>query len=135
MSEKLVQRPDLENAQHLTLIVALSCRGPRGFIFMWLNIFSFIWATKKAPGCTEILPGVSSPFSILLVSYWESSRDMMHFVRSPPHLRWMRFIYKHPHSLNLCNETYGRPQSANYINRPRGYAGSLQTNNQQGRQT
>ncbi len=132
MNETLVQRPKLENAEHLTLIVGLSCRSIRGFLFMWINIFSFIWATKKAAGCTHILPGVISPFSILLESYWESPRDMMEFVRSPEHRRWMRFIYKFPRSLNLFNETYGRPQSANYINSPRGYAGSLQSS-QQGR--
>jgi hypothetical protein len=133
MSENLVQRVDLEKAEHLTLIVGLSCRNLRGFIFMWLNIFSFIWATKKAAGCTEILPAVMGPFSILLVSYWETPRDMMRFVKSPAHLRWMDYIYKHPRSLNLFNETYGRPQRANHINRPRGYAGSL-ISTQQGRQ-
>ncbi|HYX35940.1 MAG TPA: hypothetical protein VE954_22800 [Oligoflexus sp.] len=133
MSEKLVQRPDLEKAQHLGLVIGLSCRNLRGFAFMWLNVFSFIGATRNAPGRTLILPGVSSPFSILLVSYWESEKAMMQFVRSPAHLRWMRFIYKHPRSLNLFNETYGRPQSANYINEPRGYAGSLLTPNQPGR--
>lgn len=131
MKETLVQRPDLDNAEHLTLIVGLSCRNLRGFLFMWMNVISFIWATKKAPGCTHILPGVISPFSILLVSYWSSPRDMMRFVKAPAHLCWMQFIYKHPRSLNLFNETYGRPQSANYINSPRGYAGSLI--NEQGR--
>lgn len=134
MSDKLVQRPDLEQAEHLTLIVGLSCRNILGFMFMWVNIFSFIWATKKASGCTHILPGVISPFSILLVSYWEGPRDMMRFVKSPAHMRWMRFIYKYPRSLNLFNETYSRPQSANFINSPRGYAGSI-LNNQQGRRS
>jgi len=133
MSETLVQRPDLDNAEHLALVIGLSCRNPLGFVWMWLNIVSFILATRKAPGCTMILPGVSSPFSILLVSYWATQRDMMRFVKSPAHLRWMRFIYKYPRSLNLFNETYSRPQSANYINSPRGYAGSLQSNSQQGR--
>lgn len=134
MKETLVQRPDLEKAEHLTLIVGLSCRNLRGFLFMWMNVFSFIWSTKQAVGCTHILPGVISPFSILLVSYWESPRDMMRFVKAPAHLRWMKFIYKYPSSLSLFNETYSRPQSANYINSPRGYAGSLQSK-QEGRHT
>jgi hypothetical protein len=134
MSERLIEVPDLEKAEHLAIIIGMSCRGPLGFLFMWINIFNFIWATKKAPGCTHILPGIASPFSIFLVSYWESPRDVQRFVRSPAHLRWMRFIYKYPRSLNLFNETYSRPQRANYINRARGYAGSL-VNSQRGRQS
>lgn len=122
MKPSLVQKPDLENAQYLTLVIGLSCRNLLGFIYMWAHIFSFIMATKRASGCVQVLPGISGPFEIFLISYWENGQDMMKFVGSRPHVRWMLFIYKYPRSLNLFNETYSKPQAANYINRAKGYA-------------
>ncbi len=126
MSRGLVQSPDLENSKHLTLIVGLSCRNLRGFIFMWVHIFEFIRSTQKAEGCLHAIPGVISPFSIVLLSYWRQPEDMQAFVRSKAHIEWMQFIGKHPKSLNLFNETYERPIRANYINQPKGYAGAQQ---------
>jgi hypothetical protein len=125
MSAKIVQRPDLTDAKQLTLVIALSCRDLRGFLFMWMNIISFMRETKRAAACSEFLPGISSPFHILLVSYWTNEEGLQAFVRSKAHVRWMKFIYRHPNSLNLFNETYAAPVSANFINSVRGYAKSL----------
>jgi len=126
MSSTLVQKPNLDQAQHLTLVIGMSCRNLRGFIYMWTHVFSFILATKKAEGCVQVLPGISGPFEILLVSYWENGKVMMQFVGSKTHRKWMSFIYKNPRSMNLFNETYGRPQTANYINKAKGYASCVE---------
>ncbi len=120
-----IERPHLEGQQRLTLIVGMSCRNLRGFVFMWTHIAHFIWATARASGCISILPGVSSPLSLTLVSYWSSSKELYRFVRSPAHLKWMTFLTRHPNSLNLFNETYAAPVSANFVKRARGYAKGL----------
>ena len=112
-----------------TLIIGLSCRNPRGFIWMWSQIFSFVLKTKNAPGCVAVLPGLTSPLRILLVSYWENESYMMDFVKSKPHLKWMFYINRHPHDLNLFNETYSSPSAANFINQANGF--SLMSNNQE----
>lgn len=126
MSRGLVQTPDLNESKHLTLVIGLSCRNLRGFLFMWIHIIEFIRSTQKAEGCLQVLPGVSGPFSILLISYWRQAEDMQSFVRSKNHIKWMQFIGRYPNSLNLFNETYERPVRANFINQPKGYAGAQQ---------
>ena len=128
MSAKdLVKKPDLSGpkATATTLIIGLSCKNLRGFVYMWTNIFSFILSTKNADGCLQTLNGISSPFKILLVSYWQSPEQITRFVRSKEHVSWMQFIYRHPTSLNLFNETYGAPVRANYINAVAGYAATV----------
>jgi hypothetical protein len=122
MGNHLVRQPDLEGTTSLTLFIGLSCRTPRGFFFMWTRIVSFIMATRTSEGCHLVLAGIGSPFRIQLVSYWRDEEAMTAFVRSRAHVTWMRFIYKHPDSLNLFNETYKKPCRANYINRPGGVA-------------
>ncbi len=124
---KLHTEVRLEGARDLTLIIGLSSRNLFGFIFLWTHIFFFIWKTKRAPGCSQALPGIAGPFEVLLISYWDSEESLKAFVRSKAHIRWMQFIYKHPRSMNLFNETYSAPLRANFINEARGYAKCVET--------
>lgn len=120
--KKLHTELDLEGASDYTLIIGISARNLRGLVFLWSHILSFIFSTKKAEGCLAVLPGISGPFQALLVSYWDSEENLKAFVRSRAHVKWMQYIYRHPQSLDLFNETYSAPLRANFINHPRGYA-------------
>lgn len=122
---KLHTEVKLEGAQNYALLIGIQARNLRGFIFLWTRLFGFIQSTQKAPGCLSVLPGISGPRGAVLMSYWESEASLKAFVRSPAHVRWMQFIYRHPESLDLFNETYGAPLRANFINQPRGYAEGL----------
>ena len=127
MKNKLVQQPPLTDSKALTLIIGLSSRNLLGFFYMWTNIFGFILHTKKAEGCLHTCAGISSPIAIQLISYWDSEDALMKFVKSKAHVSWVRFIYRHPRSLNLFNETYRAPYRANYINKPVGFSAVANT--------
>lgn len=122
-----IHRPPLEGQQRLTLIVGISCRNLRGFIFMWTHVAQFILATRRASGCVSILPGLSSPFSMTLISYWSTPLELAQFVKTPAHVKWMKYLARHPESLRLFNETYAAPVSANFVMEARGYAEDLKT--------
>ncbi len=113
---------NLEGSPYLHLVIGMSARNPLGFLYLWSSIGAFVWANKRAPGCIQVLPGISSPISVILLSYWESEEALASFVRSKPHRKWMKFFYRFPSSLNLYNETYRSPISAKYHNQPKGYA-------------
>ena len=106
----------------VTMVIGLQCRTVLGFLYMWTHILWFLIAVRRADGCIHSLAGISSPFSILMISYWESEKHLLRFVGHPSHVAWMRFTKKHPRALNLFNETYASPLRANHINAARGFA-------------
>ena len=133
MTNDLVRKPDLTHAEALTVVIGLSCRDWRGFVFMWAHIVEFVWKTMKADGCLHTHAGISSPFTILLISYWETGEHVTRYVRSKPHTTWMKFIYRFPTSMSLFNETYAAPMRANYINRAGGYSATIDRNDGEAR--
>ena len=136
MAKNLVTKPDLTKGKALTVVIGMSCMNWRGFVFMWTHIFEFVWKTMKAEGCIHTHAGISSPLSILLISYWESEDHLTRYVRSNMHTKWMKFIYRFPTSMSLFNETYAAPMRANYINRAGGYSVTVDGKNAEaGRET
>ena len=121
-----IQQLEHDQSDIKVLLVGLSCRNVRGFLFLWLNIFSFIRHSKKAAGALQVHAGISSPFFVFLVSYWESEASMVNFVKTPAHRKWMQFIVKQPASLHLYNETYDVPVKANFVGHPKGYTAAKQ---------
>jgi hypothetical protein len=115
-------RLDLQDASALTFINGLQCRGLFGFFFMYSTFLSMILGTRRATGCLGVMPAIVSPRSLLLVSYWEDEESLKRFIGARVHVRWMRFLGRHPGSLRLFNETYAPPLVASHIGRPLGYA-------------
>ncbi len=130
MNKALKQQPDIKSHVRKTLIIGISSRNLLGFFYMWIHLFSFIRETMNAEGCLEVIPGITSPFQFILISYWDSDQALEKFVRHPEHVKWMRFIYKNPSTLNLFNETYANPERANFINSPKGFAVAVEENSE-----
>ena len=121
-----IYKPVLGPTPVCTMVVGLGARNLRGFFFLWTRIASFVRETKRADGCRGVCPGISSLQRLLLVSYWRNREALQAFVRSPAHVAWMRFIAKHPDSLDLFNETYGQPVALNTINTRGGYTAAAE---------
>jgi len=120
-----IYRPKLGSTPVCTMVVGLGARNLRGFFFLWTQIASFVRETRRATGCRGVCPGISSLRRLILVSYWRDREALQAFVRSPAHVAWMRFIAKHPDSLDLFNETYGQPMALNTINTRGGYTAAV----------
>lgn len=117
-----IYKPNLGSTPVCTMVVGLGARNWRGFVFLWTRIASFVRETRRAEGCRGVYPGISSLRRLILVSYWRNREALQAFARSPAHVAWMRFIAKHPDSLDLFNETYDQPVALNTINQRAGYA-------------
>ncbi len=111
-----IHKPRLGDTPVCTMVVGLAARNLRGFLFLWTNILFFVRATRQSTGCRGVFPGISSLRRLILVSYWKDRDSLQAFARSPVHVDWMRFIARHPDSLDLFNETYGQPVALNTIN-------------------
>ena len=121
-----IYKPNLGSTSVCTMVVGLGARNLRGFLFLWANIAAFVRQTKRAEGCRGVCPGISSLRRLILVSYWRDREALQAFVRSPAHVAWMRFIAKHPDSLDLFNETYGPPVDLNTINTRGGFTAATE---------
>ena len=121
-----IYKPNLGSTPVCTMVVGLGARNLRGFLFLWANIAAFVRHTKRAEGCRGLCPGISSLRRLILVSYWRDREALQAFVRSPAHVAWMRFIAKHPDSLDLFNETYGQPVALNTINTRGGFTAAAE---------
>ena len=116
-----IYKPNLGSTPVCTMVVGLGARNLRGFLFLWTQIASFVRDTRRAAGCHGVCPGISSLRRLILVSYWRDREALQAFARSPVHVAWMRFIAKHPDSLDLFNETYSQPVALNTINARGGF--------------
>ena len=121
-----IHKPRLGDTPVCTMVVGLAARSLRGFLFLWTNILFFVWATRQSPGCRGVFPGISSLRRLILVSYWKDRESLQAFARSPVHVEWMRFIGRHPDSLDLFNETYGQPVALNTINTRGGFTAAAE---------
>ena len=121
-----IHQPILGSTPVCTMVVGLGARNLRGFFFLWTRIVAFVRETRRAEGCRGVYPGISSLHRLILVSYWRDRQALQAFVRSPAHGHWMRFIARHPDSLDLFNETYGQPVALNTINRPEGFTAAAE---------
>ena len=121
-----IYRPIFGDTPVCTMVVGLTARNLRGFLFLWANILFFVGATRRAPGCRGVYPGISSLHRLILVSYWKDRESLQVFARCPVHVDWMRFIAKHPDSLDLFNETYGPPVALNTINTRGGFTAAAE---------
>jgi quinol monooxygenase YgiN len=121
-----IHKPSLGSTPVCTMVVGLGARNLRGFLFLWANIAAFVRQTKRAEGCRGVCPGISSLRRLILVSYWRNREALQAFARSPAHVAWMRFIAKHPNSLDLFNETYGQPVALNTINTRGGFTAAAE---------
>ena len=121
-----IHKPHLGDTPVCTMVVGLGARNLRGFFFLWTQIVSFVRETRRADGCRGVCPGISSLRKLILVSYWRDRKALQAFVRSPVHVGWMRFIAKHPDSLDLFNETYGQPVALNTINQRAGFTAAVE---------
>jgi quinol monooxygenase YgiN len=121
-----IHKPSLGSTPVCTMVVGLGARNLRGFLFLWANIAAFVRQTKRAEGCRGVCPGISSLRRLILVSYWRDREALQAFARSPAHVAWMRFIAKHPNSLDLFNETYGQPVALNTINTRGGFTAAAE---------
>ena len=122
----LIHKPQLGQTPVCTMVVGLAARNLRGFLFLWTKIGSFVRETRQAEGCRGVCPGISSLRRLILVSYWRDREALQAFARSPVHVAWMRFIAKHPDSLDLFNETYGQPVALNTINTRGGFTAAVE---------
>jgi len=125
-----IHKPQFVSTPVCTMVVGLAARNLRGFVFLWSRIASFVLGTRGAPGCRGVYPGISSLRRLILVSYWQDRESLQAFARSPTHVSWMRFIARHPDTLDLFNETYGPPVSLNTINQREGFTAALEKENQ-----
>ena len=121
-----IHKPVLGSTPVCTMVVGLGARNLRGFLFLWTQIASFVRETRRADGCRGVCPGISSLRRLILVSYWRDREALQAFARSPVHVDWMKFIARHPDSLDLFNETYGQPLALNTINARGGFTGALE---------
>ena len=121
-----IYKPRLGDTPVCVMVVGLAARNLRGFMFLWANILFFVRATRSAPGCRGVCPGISSLRRLILVSYWKDRESLQAFARSPVHVDWMRFIGRHPDSLDLFNETYGQPVALNTINTRGGFTAAAE---------
>lgn len=121
-----IHKPDLGSTPVCMMVVGLGARNLRGFLFLWTQIASFVRETKRAEGCRGVCPGISSLRRLILVSYWRDRAALQAFARCPVHVAWMRFIAKHPDSLDLFNETYGPPVALNTINARGGFTAAAE---------
>jgi quinol monooxygenase YgiN len=121
-----IYKPTLGSTPVCAMVVGLGARNLRGFFFLWTQIVSFVRETKRADGCRGVCPGISSLRRLILVSYWRNREALQAFARSPAHVEWMRFIAKHPDSLDLFNETYGQPVALNTINARGGFTAAAE---------
>lgn len=121
-----IYKPKLGSTPVCMMVVGMGARNLRGFIFLWTRILAFVLQTKRADGCRGVYPGISSLRRLILVSYWRDREALQAFARSSVHVAWMRFIAKHPNSLDLFNETYGQPLALNTINARGGFTGAAE---------
>lgn len=121
-----IHKPTLGDTRVCMMVVGLAARNLLGFLFLWTHIISFVRATKHTEGCRGVCPGISSLRRLILVSYWKDREALQAFARSPEHIAWMRFIAKHPDSLDLFNETYGHPVALNTINARGGFTSAVE---------
>lgn len=121
-----IHKPKLGSTPVCMMVVGMGARNLRGFLFLWTRIMSFVLETRRADGCRGVYPGISSLRRLILVSYWRNREALQAFARSPAHVAWMRFIAKHPDSLDLFNETYGQPVALNTINARGGFTGAAE---------
>ena len=121
-----IYKPQLGVTPVCTMVVGMGARNFRGFLFLWTRIASFVWETRRAEGCRGVYPGISSLRRLILVSYWKDREALQAFARSPAHVAWMKFIARHPDSLDLFNETYGQPVALNTINTRGGFTAAAE---------
>ena len=126
-----IHKPRLGDTPVCAMVVGLAARNLRGFLFLWTNILFFVRATRRAPGCQGVCPGISSLRRLILVSYWRDREALQAYARSPVHVAWMKFIARHPDSLDLFNETYGQPVALNTINTRGGYTAAVEREEKQ----
>ncbi|NCZ96999.1 DUF4188 domain-containing protein [bacterium] len=126
-----IHKPHLGDTPVCTMVVGLAARNLRGFLFLWGQIVSFVRFTRQADGCRGVCPGISSLRRLILVSYWRDREALQAFARSPAHVAWMKFIARHPESLDLFNETYGQPVALNTINTRGGFAAAVEMEEKQ----
>ena len=121
-----IYKPNLGSTPVCLMVVGMGARNLLGFLFLWTQIASFVRDTKRADGCRGVCPGMSSLRRLILVSYWRDRESLQAFARSSVHVAWMRFIAKHPDSLDLFNETYGQPLALNTINLRGGFTAAAE---------
>ena len=126
-----VHKPLLGATPVCMMVVGLAARNLRGFLFLWTEIASFVLATRRAYGCRGVYPGISSLRRLILVSYWKDRDALQAYAWSPVHVAWMKFIARHPDSLDLFNETYGQPVALNTINTRGGYTAAVEREEKQ----
>ena len=126
-----IHKPALGNTPACMMVVGMAAKNLRGFFFLWAKIVSFVRETRRAEGCRGVYPGISSLRRLILVSYWKNRDALQAYARSPVHVAWMKFIARHPDSLDLFNETYGQPVALNTINTRGGYTAAVEREEKQ----
>ena len=121
-----IHKPQIGGTPVCAMVVGMAARNLRGFLFLWSNIAAFIRHTRRAEGCREVCPGISSLRRLILVSYWKDRESLQAFARGPAHAAWMKFIARNPDSLDLFNETYGAPLALNTINTRGGFTAAVE---------
>jgi heme-degrading monooxygenase HmoA len=115
-----IQLPEQPNA--VVFVNGIIARDRAGVFWIWRNSNSIRQSTVQAPGCIQVKAGICSAKEILMVSYWESDRQLMDFFRGAAHREMMKFSTRHPDSLCLYNETYHPSKSGKYSHEPQGMA-------------
>ena len=126
-----IHKPALGNTPVCMMVVGMAAKNLRGFFFLWAKIASFVRETRRAEGCRGVYPGISTLRRLILVSYWKDRDALQAYARSLVHVAWMKFMARHPDSLDLFNETYGQPVALNTINTRGGYTAAVEREEKQ----
>jgi hypothetical protein len=111
-----------EHPQAVIFVNGMIARDRAGFLWLWRNANGVRRSTVQAAGCMQVKAGICSPTEIVMVSYWETDRQLMDFFRGAEHRQMMQFTLRHPDSLCLYNETYRPFKGGKYSHEPQGMA-------------
>ena len=122
LKHKLYQAALPESPEAVVFVNGMIARDRVGFLWLWRNLHSIGRSTVQAPGCLQVKAGICGPREVIMVSYWQSDRQLMEFFREAAHRQMVQFTQRHPESLCLYNETYQPGKSGKYSHEPQGMA-------------
>lgn len=109
-----------EHPEAIVFVLGMLARNLTGWLWMWQHMNSQLLSVRRAQGCVQVKGGIVGPNELLMITYWKDSESLHAYFKSEEHLKYMRFLAKHPESLTLWNESYSPLKSGMYLHEPHG---------------
>ncbi|ASZ11714.1 hypothetical protein KTO58_16365 [Chitinophaga pendula] len=116
MSGYTVYEVDVTNGESVVFVNSIRARNLVGFLWLWRRLPRMIRSIRREPGAYECIPALVSPWQVVMVSYWYSSRELGGYYRGEAHVEWTAFLGKHPQSLAMFFEQFPARHSGKYVN-------------------